>query len=452
VRSPPDPRQERRAALAAPGALLHCLGALLLLPLIASAQSGAETNFFNPFSSRDPLAETGRESDHLTGDWGGWRTKMLERGFHFQLGYIGETMASVSGGLRRGGSYNGLVKAALEVDTERATGGWRGGNFFASALALHGDSLSAKRVGDATALSNLDAYDSVRLYELWLEQSLWDGRVSLRAGQLLADEEFAFTEYGGLFLNSAFGWPHFISANTVNTGPAFFATALGARLKLEPREHFYLQAGVYDGDTFDDPLGGDPRKNARGTRFHLGGDQGVFSLYEAGWKWNQGEDAKGLPGNAKLGGWHHSGVPATGAQSLHGLYLAAEQLAWREAGDSGQGLGVFFRAGGSPSNRSNFNLTVDGGVRYQGLFPSRDNDIAGLAVAYARVSDRVRTAALAGGVTPLPDHEIVMEFDYQAQIKPWCTVQPCVQWILHPGGSNAIADAVIVGLRTNLTF
>jgi porin len=452
VKSHPVPHRGCNATLAAHGVLLLYLGALLLFPPCAIAQSSVETNVFNPFSSRDPLAETGRESDHLTGDWGGWRTKMLERGFHFQLGYIAETMANVSGGLRRGGSYNGLVKAAIEVDTELATGGWRGGNFFASALALHGDSLSAKRVGDATALSNLDAYDSVRLYELWLEQSVWQNRLSLRVGQLLADEEFAFTEYGGLFLNSAFGWPHFISANTVNTGPAFFATALGARLKLEPCEHFYLQAGLYDGDTFDDPLGGDPRKNAHGTRFHLSGDQGSFSLYEAGLKWNQGEHVKGLPGSFKFGGWHHSGVPATGVQSLHGLYLATEQLVWREADDSAQGLGVFFRAGGSPSNRSAFNLAVDGGLHYQGLLPARDNDVTGLAVAYVRVSDSVRAAALAGGVTPLPDREMVIEFDYQAQIKPWCTVQPCVQWILHPGGSDAIADAVIVGLRTNLTF
>jgi porin len=425
--------------------------ALLFLAVLPGHAQTNESSFFNPFASRDPLAETGRESDHMTGDWGGLRTRLVERGWHFQFGYIAEPMANVSGGLRRGGAYNGLGKLALDLDLEAATGFWKGGEFFVSSIWLHGDSLTGKRVGDVTALSNIDAFDSLRLYELWLQQTFLGERVSVRFGNLLADEEFTYTEYGGLFLNSAFGWPHFISANTVNTGPAFFVTAPGVRLRVDPCEHFYLQAGIYDGDSFDDPAGGDPRKNANGTRVHFSGDQGVFALYEAGLKLNQSEGATGLPGTYKIGAWTHSSVPATG-QSLHGLYFAGEQLVWREQPDTDEGLGLFFRIGGSPSHQSAFNLAIDGGVHYQGLLPTREDDVFGIGVAYARVSDSVRAAALAAGTFPLPDQEIVIESNYQLQLKPWWTVQPNVQWILHPGGSDAISDALVVGLRTSLTF
>lgn len=405
-----------------------------------------------PSSSRDPLVETGSESDHLTGDWGGIRSRWVERGVHFQFGYVAESMANVSGGVRRGGAYNGLAEMALALDLEKLIGAWRGGELYVSSLWLHGDSPTVKRVGDVLAVSNIDAYDSLRLYELWLQQSFLADKVSIRLGNLLADSEFAFTDYGGLFLNSAFGWPAFVSANTVNTGPAFFVATPGVRLRLDPCEHIYFQAGIYDGDSFDDPVGADVRKNASGTRFHLGREQGMFTMFEAGLKLNQHEAATGLPGTYKIGGWVHSGSVATAGQGVHGLYIAAEQLIWREAAGSDQGLGLFVRAGGSPSHSSTFNFVMDGGIHYQGLLPGRDADLAGLGVVYARVSDSVRAASLAGAITPLPDHETVIEATYLVQLKPWWTIQPNLQWVLHPGGSGAVSDAVVVGLRTSFTF
>jgi len=47
---------------------------------------------------------------------------------------------------------------------------------------------------------------------------------------LVADEEFVGTAVGGYLDDTVFGWPTFISANTVNTGPAFSVAAPGFRL------------------------------------------------------------------------------------------------------------------------------------------------------------------------------------------------------------------------------
>ena len=76
-----------------------------------------------------------------------------------------------------------------------------------------GTSLTNKAVHDLNALSNIDAYDSVRLYELWLQQEVWAGQSFLRLGQMLADAEFFVSAYGALFINSSFGAIPLVSQN-----------------------------------------------------------------------------------------------------------------------------------------------------------------------------------------------------------------------------------------------
>ena len=411
-------------------------------------------------SSRDPLVETFSEHDHLLGDPGGVRTRLVERGIHFQAGYIGEVMGNLSGGLKQGAVYEGLFVTALTLDLEKLTSAWQGGFLRASLLYPHGRSASGELLGDVQTASNIDAYDSLALYEWWFEQEFWQDRVSLRLGQQLADEEFATTASGGLFLNSSFGWPAFISGSTRNTGPAFYRAALGARLWIEPVKHFYLQAGVYDGDTFDD-RDGSPRKNRHGTNVRLSSGQGAFAIAEAGLRLNHEPDARSLPGTIKVGGWLHTAEfddvrnPSRSHDGNFGAYLAVEQNLWRESrNDEGfdQGLSAFFRAGISPEDRNPFTYTFDTGINYTGLIPGRDQDTFGLGVAMVRMSDDLRRAERRAGAAVISDYEIALEATYEFLLTPWWSVQPDFQWIHHPGGSRALDDAVVVGVRTRITF
>jgi porin len=302
-------------------------------------------------SSRSSLIESFSEKDHLLSDWGGVRTRLVERGIHFQAGYIGEVMGNLSGGLKRGAVYEGLFESGVTFDLEKLTDAWRGGIVRASMLYPHGKSPSGELIGDLQGASNIDAYDSVALYEWWFEQNFWQNRVSLRLGQQLADQEFTTTASGGLFLNSSFGWPAFISGNTHNNGPAYYRASLGARLWVEPVKNLYLQAGVYDGDTFDDRAGS-PKKNPHGTNVRLSSDQGAFAIAEAGLRLNYEKDARFLPGTYKLGAWLHTAEfedvmnPSETHGQNFGAYLAIEQNVWREdRNEEGfdQGLSAFFR-------------------------------------------------------------------------------------------------------------
>jgi porin len=354
----------------------------------------------------------------------------------------------------------GLLEVGLEIDPQ-PLGLWNNGRFRVSALYPHGKGASEKYAGDLLTVSNIDAFDSFRLWELWYEHHFMGEKLSLRFGQILADEEFTFTEAGGGFLNSAFGWPAFISANVINTGPAFFVAAPGARLRYEPTESFFIHAGVYDGDTFDD-RDGDPHPTASGTRIHLSEDQGLYAMAEAGFRLNGGKENAGLPGVYKIGTWLHTGDFASNfdPDKTHsknfGAYISAEQMICREEGD--QGLWAFARAGVAPRDRSFFEFVTDFGLSCTGALPTRDEDVLGIGFVYARISRDIRRferfdAEVNG--TPyeaFSDHESVLEAFYSVQVNKWWTIQPDFQWIFNPGGTAAFSDAVVIGVRSAIVF
>ncbi len=92
---------------------------------------------------------------------------------------IGEILSNLSGGIKEGTIYEGLLKLTLQLDLKKIAG-WEGASIFASALYPHGNGLSKDYTGDFNILSNIDAYDSVRLFELWFQQKLFDGKMSVQ--------------------------------------------------------------------------------------------------------------------------------------------------------------------------------------------------------------------------------------------------------------------------------
>jgi porin len=284
----------------------------------------------------------------------------------------------------------------------------------------------------------------VRLYESWVEKSFADESLSLRAGLLLADEEFSTLDTAGPFLNSTFGWPEFISMNTVNTGPAFYIPALGLRLLWEPSQAWYGQVGVFDGDTFDSPEG-DDTVNRHGLHWEPGNGQGTFGMVEVGYRHNQAEDANGLHGTYKFGGWWHSGEfedfrGGASNDGIQGVYASGEQMVYREYSD--QGLSLFVRAGFAPEDRSAIDYGFQVGLNYVGLIAGRDIDTTALGLSQAHITDD-----LSGRTS-----ESVIEAAYEFVMSDDFIIQPSVQWVNDPGMTGELDDALVLGLRVNLSF
>ena len=376
----------------------------------------------------------------LSGDWWEGRSSLFEKGYEFTFEYTAEAISNISGGIKTGSVYNGLGYSAVDIDGETALG-WVGTSIRFSALWTHGAS-PAQHIGDELTVSNIDAYDSLRLYEVYIEKDF--GKLNLRMGNLLADEEFVGAVYGGPLFSAVFGQPAFWSANTLNTGPAFNVPGLGLRLRYNFNEATYFQAGIYDGDTFDD-TSGNPSINQHGTHFTLGNGQGWTSLYEIGCNgFNMVEDA-GLPGWYRAGAWYHSTEfdkhDGSKGEGNGGIYAAIDQMVVRE--DEDQGLGIFSRLGVGERDRSRFHWVLDTGLSYTGLFSSRDEDVATLGFAYGKHSSEITT---------VKSHESVLELTYNYQLSPTFYIQPDIQWINHPSGDDTVGDGWAIGLRVGLAF
>jgi porin len=160
------------------------------------------------------------EWDYLTGDWGGWRTRLANKGLELGAEYYTEVWGNTTGGLKRGAVYTGLMLFEAHLDFAKLVG-WQGASFYTRWLWLSGRDASEDLAGNFLTISYIAGFNTFRNLELWFQQNLFDGKVSMRVGQLAADSEFVISDYGSLLINAAFGWPAFIYSNIPNGGPGY---------------------------------------------------------------------------------------------------------------------------------------------------------------------------------------------------------------------------------------
>lgn len=335
-----------------------------------------------------------------------------------------------------GDSLHGIVLGGLAWT--QPTDGWRGLGWsaYASVLGVEGQGPTARFLADDLGASNSEAHESLRLFEWWAEAS--KGSWALRVGALLADCEFACTTPGAALINSGFGWPAFISADTLNTGPAYYAAALGARLALTGATSTW-KLGVYDGDSFDSAAG-DARPNRHGTHYELGGSQGAFIIGE----YTLAPDAS--PWRYQAGAWAHtanfadlSGGPAHTGN--YGGYGTLERTLAGTPGEAGN-TEAHLRLGFAPADRNAINRSIDAAVSAQGLLAGRPEDTVALGIVHAGRPDQ-----LAG-----LDYEQVYELSYTAVINRRLSIQPDLQYIRHPASDPSRRDACLCLLRVTAGF
>jgi porin len=77
---------------------------------------------------------------YLTGDWGGLRSKLAERGVQFDFNVTQIFQGVASGGTNRTGRYSGSADMVLKLDTQKM-GLWPGGFLFVEAQAPFGNTV-----------------------------------------------------------------------------------------------------------------------------------------------------------------------------------------------------------------------------------------------------------------------------------------------------------------------
>jgi porin len=213
-------------------------------------------------------------------------------------------------------------------------------------------------------------------------------------------------------------------------------------------------------DNTSDPL----TNNQNGTRFALNSGSGMLIMNEVGYLLNQGPNDKGLQGSYRLGSFVHTANYDTSASKADadldlgplksggtnfGIYGIIDQQIYST--DS-RAISFFVRSGYAPSDVNFIDYYVDGGFNFTGFIPGRASDVAGLAIARSRVSHDFSNAEVAEGDGP-STAETVLEATYKAQMAPWWSIQPDLQYIVTPGGEPSVAhNAVVLGLRTTIAF
>jgi porin len=396
---------------------------------------------------------------------GGLRQGLAKTGIMVSGTYYGESFGNW-GGFKQGVTYDGVLDVNLDADMRRL-GLWKGLCFHMNGFQIHGRSITADNIGALMPVSNLEATPATRLDEMWFEQHLFNDRLAVKFGQLAADTEFIISEGGGWFLNGTWGWASLMASDMPSGGPAYPLATPGVRVAINPNDKASLLIGVYNGDPAPHCASDDPQVcNNDGLDFDL--DDPPLLMVEGAYKYNP----RGLAGTVKLGGWNNFGkfpdqrfdsggalIAVTGNEgrpldSDWGLYGIIDQLVWRVRGsEEAQGVGIFARVIGAPSDRNLVDFYFDGGVTFTGMFRNRPNDALAVGFAYTGISAQVHAYDVDLGEPVARNYEALIEVCYTFEIKSGWTLQPDFQYIFQPGGNVAgVKDATVVGARTSISF
>jgi porin len=432
-------------------AAAFCCAALAVLPGSAYAEETPDENGITKPSIATSLPRNG--------DPYGWRKSLADLGITYTFISVNDVLSNVSGGLKRGTVDQGTFETQLTLNMEKLAG-WKDFTIYTNGVGIY-DTGRIRRdyVGGINTIAGIEAAPSVRLLQLWGEQSFLKDKVSIRFGQLAADSEFFFSEINNnLFLQS--DWPTVAAQNLPSGGPAFPLSTPGVRLKLKPNDSWTFLAAVFNGDPAGPGEGDEQQRNKYGFNFRV--HDPAFMIGEAQYRVNQGKTDTGLAATYKIGAWRHLGLfpnqadPTVMHRGEYGIYGIVDQQLWRPQGAGpDKGISVFSRVGMAPSDRSQIDLEVDGGIVFAGLVPQRPDDSFGASVIYSRFSTAVRANPMneivPGIPGPYPDYETNLELVYSWQVVPGWVLQPDYQYIWHPSGQPG-RDAQVVGFRTLIRY
>lgn len=419
------------------------------LPILGASVSKAQSAQ-QPRAARPIL-----EREQVIGEWLSAQPFFYENGLTLSGGYTAEVWGNVAGGLDTGAVYTGLLDFGAEIDLGELLG-WQGASVSTTWLWISGQDASVELVGDIFTVSNIAGFETLRMLELWFQQVFFDDKLSLRVGQITADSEFFISDYAGLFINGTFGWPAVAYMNLPAGGPGYPMGAPGVRLAISPVQWLTFQSAAFQGNVFAQDV------NRHGFDWRLDAAVGYTFFNEAQFRWNHRAEENGLPGFVKLGAWFQSGAQADPlADSTDGgnagYYAVMDQMLFRERGEPGasekcdEGLGWFQRIAFAAPDRNIVDLYFDTGLTYKGLIPRRNNDTLGLAFGYAQLSNGARGWLADEGASPV-GAEMELEFTYQAAITPWFVVQPDLQYVINPGATSDVGNALVVGCRVSITI
>jgi porin len=393
----------------------------------------------------------------MTGDWGGLRTRWSEAGVSIFATYGVNLAGNPVGGLEQDTTYVDDQSWGADFDLGKLFR-LEGTGVRLSFNNRDGVNLSSK-MGALFAVQQLfGGGERPRLMELAISQSFFGGTLNVRAGRVMGASDFATSPLYCEYMNQA------LCGNLGNLGKnitfSFYPVASwGGRVRWKPDDRFLVQAGVFEANpTLNDKNGFD---------WSTAGAIGTVTIGEV-W-YTPGSEQGGKPGHYKLGAYYssadvadlyfdaegrpyvESGQPPLEHSGQSGVYLLVDQALTRELEEGNQGLtalgGLAFA--GEATNTMPFFFFV--GLQYTGAFAHRPDDVLGFTVAQGRISSNLAATQQLQGQVP-QDAETLFELNYAIHLTNWFVFEPNLQYVVTPGGTGEIDNALVLGLQTTLTF
>lgn len=432
-------------------------------------------SYYDPYPSNFIGSGEWFDGNSLTGDWWGIRNMLDDSGVELSASYTNNIAGNPVGGMTQSFAYADNFSFGMQLDFEKLIK-WHGLTLTVSGLDRNGSNLSARNIGNQFTVQQVYGTQTAVFYALVLEQRLLEDKLGIKLGRFSTGDDFAASPLYWLYMNNGIdGNPQALPVNTAFT--SYPASVWGARLRVDPSPEWFAMGGIYQATSLN-------LYRDHGLDWSINNSDGVLMIGQVGWtpeffkkpaaasKPSDGKslaegktvrpvspDAgmQGLPGHYWFGAyyspWQFAQFGSTEtASNSYGFYWHADQMVWQEEPGSDQGLTLWSAFVLSPQqNISKLPFQVNSGIVYKGLVPARDYDTTMLGFVYGNFSDDYAgTVAATGAGTP--SYEIALEAGYRIQVTKFAYIQPNVQWIINPGGTGNIPNALVLGAQMNVTF
>jgi porin len=240
-----------------------------------------------------------------------------------------------------------------------------------------------------------------------------------------------------VFLHSSHGIGAELS-QTGENGPSIFPVSSIALRAAMRTDSFIARVAVMDA------VPGDPDDSAS-NKIELNSDDGYLTIVEldvpimesarlwAGyWRYSaEFEKPFGMGSSSDNDGWYVGGE--------YEFQMGSRSAAW------------FVRFGRADERLNKLKYYVGFGLVADGLFVSRPDDRFGIAVASAYAGDPYRNYLDQIGAGA-ERRETAWEITYRAQINEHLVLQPDIQYVQNPSVSMDLRDALVFGIRFEITY
>lgn len=398
---------------------------------------------------------------HLLGDWFGLLPLLDTNGISPSVTYESNVAGNPTGGKSQGITRADNLGLNLELDLDRLVG-LQGTSFLISASERQGNSLSHNNVGNVFTIQQVYGGETFKLIDLAYKQKLLNDRIEFQAGRIAAGDDFLVSPYDWVFMQNAFdGNPVGIFFNSPGM-TAYPNATWGTTLKVRPTPRTYIMGGVYNGDP-------DIRADhLHGVDMSMNGP--VFAIVEAAYQRNGLPGDAGLIGNYRFGAWYDNssyedfrtvgfGTPSAQQRGNWGLYTLLDQVLVAFGDRSrNSGLGICGSALISPNQSiSQLPYFFTAGIVARGFLDARPTDLAAFGIVFGEFSEQLRLAQereqILDPTIGAQDNETVLELTYRFYFrKSALFFQPDIQYVIKPGGTGKINNALVLGYQLGINF